>query len=63
MMIIMDLQGDCPNGNLYNDNENFFYNRCCNYLFHMVSSKSIFLGDENARYRKTRKRSSRFIFG
>ena len=56
MMIIMDLQGNYPNGVF------LFGNKTIDNSFCVVYSTSNYIGDENARYRKTRKRSSRFIF-
>ena len=57
MMIIMDLKGDCPDGYF------LFGNKTIDNSFCVVYSTSNYIGDENARYRKTRKRGSRFIFG
>ena len=57
MMIIMDLQGDFLSGDFLFGNKTIDNSLC------VVYSTSNYIGDENARYRKTRKRSSRFIFG
>ena len=57
MMIIMDLKGNYHNGVF------LFFHKTIDNSFCVVYSTSNYIGDENARYRKTRKRGSRFIFG